>query len=269
MRVSIVTVSFNQQPYLERALRSVLEQDHDDIEYIVVDPGSSDGSREVIASFGDRIDRVILDPDDGPADGLNHGFAQATGEILAYLNADDVLLPGAVRQAVAVFSAEPQSDVVVGHGWLVDHDEAPVRRFRSARFSLWRYAHGAAVVMQQATFFRRSIFLAAGGFNPANRTSWDAELLVRMALAGGRVRTVDRTWALFRLHGQSITGSGRLSEAYAADHRRYQHMILGRDRRWYDRPAALVARIWRWLLDPVGLMLKLRDAVVGLPGSLT
>ena len=100
MKVSVVTVSFNQARFLERAIRSVLGQDYDDIEYIVVDPGSTDGSRAIVERWRDRIDRIILEPDRGPPDGLNKGFAAATGEIFAYLNADDALLPGAVRAAV-------------------------------------------------------------------------------------------------------------------------------------------------------------------------
>src|SRR4029077_2212938 len=83
-RVSIVTISFNQAPFLERAIRSVLEQDHPDVEYIVVDPGSTDGSREIIEKYRSRIAKVILEPDRGPANGLNKGFAAATGEILGY-----------------------------------------------------------------------------------------------------------------------------------------------------------------------------------------
>ena len=85
MIISIVTLSYNQAEFLERAIRSVVEQDYADIEYIVVDPGSTDGSREIIERYRDRISTVILDPDDGPADGLNKGFAAATGDIFAYI----------------------------------------------------------------------------------------------------------------------------------------------------------------------------------------
>src|ERR1700761_7428026 len=112
MKVSIVTISFNQGAFLESAIRSVLEQDYGDIEYIVVDPGSTDGSREILERYRDRITKLILDPDDGPADGLNHGLAAATGEIFAYINADDMLLPGAVREAIGAFAKYPGADVI-------------------------------------------------------------------------------------------------------------------------------------------------------------
>jgi glycosyltransferase involved in cell wall biosynthesis len=118
MRVSIVTISFNQGRFLPRAMTSVLSQDHPDVEYIVVDPGSSDSSRELIRSQASRIAHVVLEPDSGPPDGLNHGFAHATGNVLGYVNADDALLPGAVREAVAYLSANPDVDVVYGDGYL-------------------------------------------------------------------------------------------------------------------------------------------------------
>src|SRR5450432_3341584 len=96
LKVSIVTISFNQAAYLEEAIRSVLDQDHPLVEYIVVDPGSTDGSRDIIERYRGRIAKVLYEPDQGPADGLNHGFAHATGDVFACLNADDLLLPRAV-----------------------------------------------------------------------------------------------------------------------------------------------------------------------------
>jgi len=111
-RVSIVTISFNQAQYLERAIRSVLEQDYPEIEYIVVDPGSTDGSRDVIEHYRSRISKVIFEPDTGPANGLNKGFAAASGEIFGCMNADDAYLPGAVTKAVAAFRAAPGADIV-------------------------------------------------------------------------------------------------------------------------------------------------------------
>ena len=97
MKFSVVTISFNQRQYLMEALTSVLAQDYPAIEYIVVDPGSTDGSRELIESFRSRLDRVIFEPDQGAAEGLNKGFQQASGDIFGFLNSDDVLLPGAMR----------------------------------------------------------------------------------------------------------------------------------------------------------------------------
>ncbi len=265
MKVSVVTVSFNQAQFLERAIRSVLGQDHDDVEYIVVDPGSTDGSRNIIARYSGRIAKVIDEPDSGPPDGLNKGFACASGDIYAYLNADDAYLPGAVSAAVAAFRRNPDAGVIAGHGYLVDAEGRVLRRFRSAPFSPWRLVHGAAVVMQQATFFRASVFHATKGFNAANHTSWDAELLLDMALTGARVRTVEGYWSLFTIHEASITGSQRLRAESLANHRRYFCRVMGREPRWSDPVCRGLARIWRWVMDPRGLQERLKDRLLAPP----
>ena len=259
MKVSIVTVSFNQAHYLERAIRSVAEQDHDDIEHIVVDPGSTDGSRNIIAHHADGLAAVVLQPDRGASDGLNKGFARATGEIFAYLNADDEFLPGAVRAAVEAFRRHEDADIVVGHGYIVDAAGRPIRRFRSAPFSRWRFARGAAIVMQQSTFIRASAFRATRGFNVDNHTSWDAELYLDMCLAGARVRHVEGYWSLFRIHPESMTGHQRFHAESARNHRRYFRRVIGRERRPFDRPSFALARVVRWLADPRGLIERARD----------
>ena len=256
-----MTVSFNQAKFLERAICSVVGQGYRDLEYIVVDPGSTDGSRDIIERYRSRIAKVIYEPDRGVADGLNKGFSAATGEILAYLNSDDAFLPGAVRAAAAAFERHADADIIVGHGYIVDADGKVVRRLRSAPFSPWRFAHGAAVVMQQSTFFRASVFRAAGGFNVHNRVSWDAELYLDMCLAAARVRIVEGYWSLFTIHPDSISGSRRLDAESAQNHRRFFRRVMGREQRPSDRMCFALARIWRWLIDPAGLSERLKDCL--------
>jgi len=265
VKISIVTLSFNQAAWLERALRSVVEQDHDDIEYIVVDPGSTDGSRDIIERYRDRIAVYIDTPDEGPADGLNKGFAAATGDIFAYLNADDALLPGALSDVVAAFGRYPDADILVGHGFIVDGAGKVSRHFRSASYAPWRFAYGAAVVMQQSTFFRAAAFRKTGGFNKANRTSWDAELYMDMALAGAHIRIVDAEWSIFTIHEDSITGSNRLAEETDRDIARFFRTVIGREMRPADRLLFPVARLLRWVGDPAGLLIRLTDRLFGPP----
>jgi glycosyltransferase involved in cell wall biosynthesis len=274
LKVSIVTISFNQAPFLERALQSVLDQTHPDVEYIVVDPGSTDGSREIIEAYRDRLAAVVLDPDDGPADGLNRGFALATGDVYGYLNADDVLLPGAVSGAVEALRTHPTADVAYAHGYMIDEHGQVLRRFHSTHFTLWRYAFGAANVMQQATFVRRAAFAAVGGFNVDNRAIWDAELLVDLALAGSTFVRVDEYWALFRLHPASISGSGggtldpkraaregRLAPLIQANYDRLFQKVTGRPRRASDRVIRACARMLQWATDPTHVGIRVREVV--------
>jgi glycosyltransferase involved in cell wall biosynthesis len=259
MKVSVVTVSFNQARYLRRALDSVLAPEQGDVEYIVVDPGSTDGSREILEEYRPRLAQLILEPDTGPAHGLNRGFACATGEIFGYLNADDELLPGAVTGAVRAFETEPRLDIVCGHGVISDEDGRTIRRFRSQRITPWLYVRGGANVLQQAAFVRAAAFRRVGGFNESNRTSWDAELFLDIALDGGQVKVVDELWGRFRIHGESISGSGSLVEDYRRDRDRLFAKVEGRTPLPRDRPSFVAARALKLLRDPAVLTWKLED----------
>ena len=113
--VSVVTPSYNMAAYLPRTIDSVLSQDYPKIEYIVTDGGSTDGTIDILKSYGDRL-QYFVEPDKGPSDAVYKGFCHATGEVFAWLGADDVYLPGAVRTAVDALMADPSIDVVYGEG---------------------------------------------------------------------------------------------------------------------------------------------------------
>lgn len=265
-KVSIVTTSFNQARFLEQAIRSVVTQDYGNIEYIIVDAGSTDDSRAIIERHRHRFASVIFEPDDGPGPGLNKGFAAATGEIYGYLNSDDAFLPGALSRMARAFERHPDASVIYAHGYLVDEHGRKLRRLRSAPFGLRRCALGSAVIVQQATFVRREAFVAVGGFNPQNRTTWDAELLVDLALQAKRFARVDDYWGLFRLHRQSITGSNALADETRRDEERLFEKIMGRKHRSSDRLLALAARLEKWALDPRSFLIRAGELV--LPAAL-
>lgn len=260
-KVSVVTLSFNQGAYLERAIASVLWQDYTDVEYIVVDPGSTDGSRDILAAQSDNIDHLILEPDDGPADGLNKGFARATGDLYFYLNADDFLVtPTVFSTAAAVFDEDPTLDVVAGHGFIVDPDYRILRHYRSPPFATWRCALGSANLLQQSTLFRREAFERAGGFNAENPACWDAELNFDLGRSGAKVRVLEAYWSSFVIYPDSITGSQRLAHYLRGYRKRVYETCFGR------RPGALelmvmfrLAWIVRNAADPKNLLVRLRD----------
>lgn len=251
-KVSIVTISFNQAEFLERAIRSVVEQNYPDIEYIVVDPGSTDGSRDIIERYRSRISRVIYEPDRGPADGLNKGFACAAGDIFAFLNSDDVLLPGAVRSAVAFLNSN-DVDVVSAHATVIDAEDRHLRIAYSEAFSLEMVAYGACVLVQPSTLFRREVFERVQGFNVENKSNWDGELWVDMALSGARFALVDEVWSGYRLHLQSITSSEKTRQQILEHHQRMFCKILGRDSRGIDHLVAHACRMRKHLRNPRAL----------------
>jgi len=251
-KVSIVTISFNQAEFLERAIRSVLDQDHPEIEYIVVDPGSTDGSRDIIERYRTRLARIIYEPDRGPADGLNKGFACATADVFGFLNSDDILLPGAVRSAVSWLESRPV-DVVSGHAKVIDARDRQLRIAYSEPFSLKMFAYGACVLVQPSTFFRRDFFWRVRGFNVDNRVTWDGELWVEMALVGARFSLVNKMWSGFRLHAESITSSQRLQLQQRECYRRIFRKILGREARGTERIVAEACRVFKHLRGPRAL----------------
>lgn len=249
-RVSIVTISFNQAQFVERAILSVLEQDYPHIEYIVVDPGSTDGSREIIDKYRDRIARIIFESDDGPADGLNKGFVKASGEIYGFLNSDDALLPGAISAAAKYLVDHPDTDVVSGHCMVTDQHDKPLRKCYSTNVSLNGYAHGVTILMQPSTFFRKTSFQEAGGFNSENRSNWDGELFIDMAICGNKFSKVDEFWSAFRLHEQSITASKRLDGLVRLQGQRMFHKIKGRRKTLVDEIVTQILRTVRNITYP-------------------
>jgi len=226
VKFSIVTISYNQSRFLEQAIRSVIDQDYPDIEYIVVDPGSTDGSREIIERYRGMITKVIFEPDHGPADGLNKGFAHATGEVFAYINSDDYFEPYAFSQVAKFFNERQDIDVVLGAIKIVDgNGHAKWRKRMSDKFDLKKYANGRCWIGQQATFFRRTAYEKPVFFNVENNTCWDAELLVCMALNKCKFGRIYKVLGNFRIYEASISGSARLREKYIKDQDRIRKQI--------------------------------------------
>jgi glycosyltransferase involved in cell wall biosynthesis len=251
VKFSIVTISFNQAEFLERTILSVLGQKSVDIEYIVVDPGSTDGSREIIERYRDRIEHVVFEKDGGPAEGLNKGFARAGGEWFGYINSDDYYLPGGLARAAAVAQRLNHCAAIVGNGYIVDAQDRILRRSISTKYSMSGALHGACFSLQQATFYRREAFREVGGFNEENRTCWDGEILMEMMKHGRNVARFYNDVGAFRIHSQSITGSGRLNEQYLQDCTTIFEAATGRRRNNSDK--LLVGpslRLWARVRDP-------------------
>lgn len=233
MKISIVTNAFNQGPFLRRCMESVLRQSYGDIEYIVVDPGSTDETPEILAEYeakGDPRLVILREPDEGPADGLNKGFQRATGDWFAYMNADDFFLENALQEAADAIARYPNADCVYGDGYMTDAEARPTRRVISTPFTAHNFVWGRAIVLQQSTFWKAESFWKVGGFNVDNKTSWDAEILLDMDLAGMELRHVPGYWSAFVIHPASITGSQRHAALSKVNHERMFRKVMGRDR---------------------------------------
>jgi glycosyltransferase involved in cell wall biosynthesis len=262
--LSIVTISLNQRDYLREAIKSVLSQKGADVQYIVVDPGSTDGSREVIAEYRDAIDHIVLEPDRGPADGLNKGFALARGHYGYFINSDDFLLPGAINRLRALWQQHVDVDVLLCGAWMVDGAGRPLKELRPTPLSLSALLEGRAAIVQQGMSIRMELFRAAGGFNPANRTCWDFELVCALLQLGGRTVIDNERIGAFRLHTASLTGGVgglALERKYRADLDRIATAISGMPPNGAFRLRQLVARPTKLLMRPRATISQLLDSV--------
>lgn len=190
-------------------MASIVDQDYSDYEHVVVDPGSSDGSREWLEENATPHMRVVTKKDRGPADGLNNGLADCSGDIFIYLNSDDELAPGALARIDALHSLHSEVDIIVGNGWTIDDVGNPIGHIRSDVFSPLRYALSVGNVLQQSTSFKFRLYNEGLRFNPDNKSMWDTELLFDAYSMGARFKNVSDDLSFFRLHHESITVSGR------------------------------------------------------------
>jgi glycosyltransferase involved in cell wall biosynthesis len=260
LKFSVVTISYNQARFLPAAIESVLAQRAAGavVEYIVCDPGSTDDSRAIIDSYGAAIDCRVFERDNGPADGLNRGFANATGDIFCYLNSDDLFLPGAFAAVARWFEQNPEIDVACGHGVVIDEDGAVLRRVWSEPYGRRAVAFGAHVQIQPSTFIRAAAFRKSGGFDPDDRANWDGDLLVSLYLSGARIAVIDAMLGGYRLHGESITATGKLAEGHARSGARRFARLMGRELRPSDRWTMQVLRLAKHLRWPLRTLERMR-----------
>ena len=210
--VSIITPSYNQAEYLEETIRSVLEQDYPNLEYLVVDGGSTDGSVDVIRKYADRIDWWVSEPDKGQADALNKGMARAKGEIVAWLNSDDIYRPGAIKRAVEVLRAEPEVGMVYARLDSIDRGGEVFNTIHYRNFDLLDLL-SFRIIGQPTVFMRRAVLEQAGALDASYNYLLDHHLWLRMARLAP-MKYVPETWAAARHHAsaKNVAQAARFGE---------------------------------------------------------
>jgi glycosyltransferase involved in cell wall biosynthesis len=255
-RVSIITPSYNQASFLEETICSVLEQDYANLEYIIVDGGSKDGSVEIIRRYESQLAWWVSETDQGQTDALNKGFGKASGDILAWLNSDDTYLPGAISGAVEYLMSHPEAGLVYGDANLVDENGTVIGRFPARQTDYQRLMRGSVHIPQQAAFFRSSLWQQVGPLDPSFYFAMDYDLWVRLAKVSA-LHYYPQLWANFRLHGEG--------KSIASDERCYPEMLRVHRReggRWLSRlrlKAAVRRAVYGWL--PLGLRIRLRRVI--------
>ncbi len=266
-RISIVTPSYNQADFLEATIQSVLGQDYPDLEYIVVDGGSTDGSAETIRRYADRLAWWVSEPDRGQADALRKGFARATGEILAWLNSDDVYLSGsALTQVGACFRENPQAEVVTGNGVYLDGSGQVIREIRiNPAYLTFEALRHRNAVLQPATFIRRRAWERVH-LDTSLHYAFDWDLWIQLARTA-RWLHVPEAWAGYRWWGENKTarGDSRRTREQAEVIRRY----VGA-RSWQFAALRLFAALYAGAERlPPGAEIRLKGAVKTLSRALS
>lgn len=196
--VSIVTPSYNQAAFLEKTMRSVLEQDYPNIEYLVADGGSNDGSVEIIQRYADKLAWWVSEKDHGQGEAINKGFARAKGKYIAWVNSDDYYQPGAIRAAVAELEAHPEAGMVFGDVQVVTQDGTILNELHYGDWGLKELAT-FHIIGQPAVFMRRSVLEKAGFLDTNYHFMLDHQLWLRMGLEAG-MRYVPQCWAGAHYH---------------------------------------------------------------------
>jgi glycosyltransferase involved in cell wall biosynthesis len=200
----VVTPSYNQGRFIEETLRSVLLQGYPDLEYIVLDGGSTDDSVDIIRKYEPWLTHWVSEPDRGQTHAINKGWAGATGEILAYINTDDCYLPGAMAAAALEFCLHAHVAMVYGTATIVDESGRELSRWEARPFDLETMLTSGSIVPQPATFFSKSIVTSLGYLNETRQMIMDYELCTRIG-AQFPTACLPRALARFRTHPQSKT----------------------------------------------------------------
>ena len=251
--VSIITPSYNQAQYLEETIRSVLGQDYQNLEYIIIDGGSNDGSPEIIQRYSDRLAYWVSETDQGQTDAINKGFARASGQILAWINSDDTYLPNAVSEAVEFLGTHPQAGLVYGDANLIDSNGEVIGKFPARQTDYTRLRRGYVHIPQQAAFFRADVWRQVGPLDPSFYFAMDYDLWVRISRSAP-IYYHPRLWANFRLHG-----SGK---SVVEDSRCWPEMLRVHEREgggrlsWLFFKAKVRPIIYAWL--PMSMRVRLR-----------
>lgn len=204
--VSVITPSYNQAEYLENTIRSVLAQHNDkqtsyNLEYLIVDGGSDDGSQDIIQKYTSDLTWWVSEPDAGQADAINKGFQKSRGEIVSWLNSDDLYLPGAIAGVVQAMQENPQAGMAYGDAIAIDSNGKPLNKWTFGNWGLAELMR-FRIICQPAVFIRRSILEQAGALDISYHYMLDHKFWLQIARISSIVH-IPETWAAARIHASA------------------------------------------------------------------
>jgi len=212
-KISIVTPSYNQAQFLERTILSVLNQNYPNLEYIVIDGGSTDGSVEIIKKYEKYLSYWVSEPDKGQSDALNKGFKIATGEILVYLNSDDIFLPGTLNRISLEFKKEIDIEVLYGNKLLISSKDEIISERRFVKWlpqlsELGLFSGAGFGIHLDSSFFRKELYNKTRGFDDLTlRNTMDTDMFLQMVNLGAKFYFFREYFIGFRLQEESKTNT--------------------------------------------------------------
>lgn len=222
MRVSIITSCYNRAATIRSAIESVLAQDYNDIEFIVVDGSSTDGSLDIIREYADRISIIISEPDHGMYEAINKGIRVATGEIIGLLHSDDFFYDNGVVGRIVERMKRTHADFLYGDGLFVNPDDTNkvVRNWIGGGYRLWKVRHGW-LPLHPTCYIRRDVMMRQGLYNESYKIAADSDLLVRYLLTGGLTVTYLNEYIVRMRMGGLSTDSAKRKKMWEEDIRVY------------------------------------------------
>lgn len=222
MKVSIITSCYNRAATIRSAIESVLAQDYNDIEFIVVDGSSTDGSLDIIREYVDRISIIISEPDHGMYEAINKGIRVATGEIIGLLHSDDFFYDNGVIGRIVKRIKRTHADFLYGDGLFVNPDNTNkvVRNWIGGGYRLWKVRHGW-LPLHPTCYIRRDVMMRLGLYNESYKIAADSDLLVRYLLTGGLTVTYLNEYIVRMRMGGFSTDSAKRKKMWEEDIRVY------------------------------------------------
>ncbi len=256
-RITIVTPSYNQGQYLEQTIKSVLTQNYPNLEYIILDGGSTDQSVSIIERYDRSLAYWVSEPDGGQAEAIARGFDMATGDIIAWLNSDDVYLPGTLQRVSEAYSADPTGEWWIGNTFMINHQNHVTIRWYARSTNLQKLLYSGMTAAQPSTFWRRDKYFEYGGLDTEMQFSFDYDLNIRFAQRTDPIY-IDEFLSAFRFHPESKTST--LKDVWRRENQLlWDRYSEGKPYRWYDLLTTIyyksLAYAWyssRLLLDGKG-----------------
>ncbi len=204
-KISVITPSFNQGQFIEETILSVINQTYPNIEYIVIDGKSNDNSVEIIEKYSNRLNYWISEKDNGQTDAINKGFAIATGEILCWINSDDVLMPWALEYVADYFIKHPKYKILNGYTLRIDKNSNLMFNHFVPRPMKWFAKHGVYYINQPSMFFKKELINNLGSINEKYHARMDQEFVMRVLNNNLQFGKINKILAAIRIHDDTKT----------------------------------------------------------------